>query len=242
MHIFFRILFFLSLILIAPLVTKAQIQRKQDFSMWGWVQLEKKFSKKQYVELQYQIRFDQNVSQFNRSTIYFIYGNNFRKHFNLELLYQLNENYKRDQHTFYAGITYKHSILPHLSLAVRTAVQSTRNYFTGDVYADKPYTEWRTRMRLTYNVYKPFDVSLSAEPYLLFKSDREPYLSRIRYVVQLSYKYNHLQKLTLFYLVQPDVISYGTPKTNYVLGLAYHFTLPNEFDIFKKQDGGKKEF
>jgi hypothetical protein len=220
--------------MLLPALTDAQNLRKKDFSVWTWVQVQKKISKKQYIELQYQVRFDQNASQFNRSNIYFIYGNNFRKHFNLELLYQLNENYRKDQHTFYAGLTYRQSILPHLSVAVRTAVQSTRNYFTGDVYADKLYTEWRSRMRLTYNIYKPFDLSVSAEPYLLFKSARAPYLSRVRYVTQLSYKYNRIQKFTLFYLIQPDVISHHVPKINHVLGMAYHFTLPEEPGSFKK--------
>lgn len=220
-----------------------QPARKQDFSLWTWVQVEKKLHNKQYIEFQYQVRFDQNATQFNRSNIYFIYGKNFGRHVNAEVLYQLNENYIKDQHTFYLGLTYKTVLFRHASVAFRTAVQNTRNHFTGDYGADKPRTEWRNRIRFTYKLSKPLSISASAEPYLLFKPMEEPYLSRIRYVAQVAYKYNKYQKFTLFYLIQPTLITDSRPKTNFVLGLAYHITLPNKAKGYQKffRFNGKKE-
>lgn len=211
----------------------SQNKNKQDFALWGWLQVEKKFSKKQYVEFQYQSRFSENVSQFSRSNIYFIYGKDIRKNLNFELLYQLNTNHKNDQHTFYFGFTYKQSLSYRSFATFRTAVQNTHNYFTGDYHADKPYTEWRNRIRLVYRVSSPVQFALSAEPYILFKATESPYISRIRYVAQGTYKFSKYQSCSLFYLVQPDIIS-TSPDINYVIGLTYHLTLPNKWSNFKK--------
>jgi hypothetical protein len=203
--------------------------------------VEKKFQKKQYVEFQYQVRFDENVSQFNRANIYFIYGKDIRKNLNFELLYQINTNHKNDQHTFYFGFTYKQSLTYRSFATLRTAVQNTHNYFTGDYIADKPYTEWRNRLRLTYRISSPLQLSLSAEPYLLFKPTEAPRFSRIRYVTQLSYKCNKYESISLFYLLQPDLIVTSAPKTNYVIGATFHLTLPkwsnmNKLNPFKQKE------
>jgi len=229
--------YLLVVLLLYPLFITAQTKSKQDFALWGWVQLQKKFHNKQYVEFQYQVRFNENVSQFNRSNIYFIYGKDIRKNLNFELLYQLNTNHINDQHTFYLGFTYKQSLSYRSFGTFRTAVQNTHNYFTGDYHSDKPYTEWRNRIRLAYRINTSLQVSISAEPYLLFKPTESPYFSRIRYVAQGTYKFNKYQSFSLFYLVQPDFISTSTPDINYVIGLTYHLTLPNKLSkLFKQKD------
>lgn len=216
-----------------PLFITAQSKSSQDFALWGWFQVEKKFPKKQYVEFQYQVRFNENVSQFKRSNIYFIYGKDIRKNLNFELLYQLNTNHQNDQHTFYFGFTNKQSLSYRAFVTFRTAVQNTHNYFTGDYRADKPYSEWRNRIRFVYRISSPLQFSVSAEPYLLFKPTESPYFSRIRYVAQGNYKFNKYESCSLFYLVQPDIIS-NSPDINYVVGLTYHLTLPNKWSNCKK--------
>ena len=228
-----KIVFLLVVLFLCPSLSKSQV-RENDFALWSWFQVEKKFQKKQYVEFQYQIRFNENVSQFNRSNIYFIYGRNVRKNLNVEFLYQLNTNHKNDQHTLFVGFTYKQSMSYRSYLSFRTAVQNTHNYFTGDYKIDEPYNEWRNRLRFVYRISSPFQVSLSVEPYLLFKPTANPYFSRIRFVAQTTYKFNKYQNLSLFYLVQPDLVTTSTPKTNYVLGITYHLTLPNSLNGFKK--------
>ena len=225
--------FVLLILLLFPLFIKSQSKSQQDFTLWGWFQVEKKFQKKQYVEFQYQARFNDNVSQFNRSNIYFIYGKNIRKNLNFELLYQLNTNHKNDQHTFYLGFTCKQSLSYRSFVTFRTAVQNTHNYFTGDYQADKPYTEWRNRIRFIYRIKSSLQVAVSAEPYLLFKPTEAPSISRIRFVAQSTYKFNKYESCSLFYLVQPDVIS-TSPDINYVLGLTFHVTLPNKWNNYKK--------
>lgn len=207
---------------------------EKDFSTWGWIQLEKQTFKHQYVSFQYQVRYDNNGSTFDRSNFYLGYGFDYLKNFNTEVLYQFSTDYKKDQHTFYAGTTYKIKLFEKTSLFVRTAVQHTQNYFTGDFETDKPLTEWRNRFRLSYAINKKFSTTISAEPYLAFDRINPAHISRIRYVNQFNYRFNKYQDFSLFYLVEPDVITYKTPKTDFVLGLTYSVKLPNKWKTFKK--------
>jgi len=149
-------------------------------------------------------------------------------------LYQLNTNKIADQHTFYFGATYKYTASQRLSFQFRTAVQQNRNYFTGDYATDNPYNEWRNRIRGVFKLNQYYSVAASAEPYLMFKATRPVYLSRMRYVAQFIINYNKFQNLTLFYLIQPDYITFSKPKTNYVLGVAYSISIPNSKKNFKK--------
>lgn len=214
--------------------TFSQTGRKQDLALWPWIQIEKKIGRHQYVEFQYQVRFNNHISQYNRSNYYFMYGIDFLKHFQAEGLYQLNSNPKADEHTFFAGLTYKQNISQHVSLLYRSSFQTTRNDFTGDKHVDKPYSEWRNRLRSIYKFNNVYSVSLSAEPYLKITDKHPVYLSRIRFVSQFSYRFNKYQTFSAFYLLEPDIVYYSTPSTDHVIGLAYHFTLPDKMKSFKK--------
>ncbi len=216
------------------LLAFAQNGREQDFSLWYWLQVEKKLGKKQYAEFQYQVRFKDNASRFARSNIYFIYGRNLFPFLQVEGLYQLNTNHKADQHTLFIGLTYKQRIVRRFSAFYRTSFQATRNYFTGDLAADKPFFEWRNRIRGIYRINNLFSCTLSAEPYVRFSYSRPAYLSRIRFVAQFNYRYNKYQSCSLFFLTQPDVVSYSRPETDYALGITYHFSIPAKAKAIKK--------
>jgi len=211
-----------------------QLAPKEDFSSWGWIQVEKQTFKHQYVSLQYQVRYDNYGFTFDRSNFYLGYGIDYFKKFNTEVVYQYSTSVKKDEHTFFIGTTYKTKLFKKTSLFFRTAVQHTQNYFTGDPIADKPITEWRNRIRLSYSITKKYAATISAEPYLAYDRIHPGHLSRIRYVSQLNYKFNKYNNVSLFYLVEPDVITYKTPKTDYVIGLSYSIKLPNKWKDFKK--------
>lgn len=211
-----------------------QLSEKKDFSAWGWIQLEKQTVKNQYITAQYQIRYSNNATVFDRSNFYLGYGFNYLKNFNTEVLYQYNSNYKVDQNTFYFGTSYKFKLFKNTSCFIRTAVQHTQNYFTGDYQADEPITEWRNRLRISYAINKAYSATISAEPYLAFDYMHSGYLSRVRYVSQLNLKYNKYQNFSLFYMIQPDEVTFKTPKIEYVLGLTYSIKLPNKWKDFKK--------
>lgn len=212
----------------------AQSNRKQDLGLWTWVQVEKNMKKGQYFEFQYQIRFTENISQFDRSNLYFIYGKTFfRKRLQAEALYQLNLNHVADQHTLFLGLTYKQKLKGPFALYFRSAVQYIRNDFTGVPAIDKPYIEWRNRVRFIYKMNNLFSTSVSGEPYLRFNNVDRGRLSRARFVWNFNYRFNKFQTFSVFYLIQPDIIS-SNPKTNYVIGLTYHVRLPNKKKERKK--------
>ena len=212
----------------------AQTTRARDLSLWPWLQVEWNLKKKQYVEFQYQARFNENISQFNRSNLYFIYGKSIGKRWQFETLYQANLNHFINQNTLFAGVTYKKKLPGPFSLYYRTAFQYIRNSFTGIYTVDHPYLEWRNRLRFIYRMNNLFSTSISAEPYLRFNTQDPTHFTRIRYVWNVSYAFNKYQNFTVFYLIQPD-ISYSTlPKTNYAIGLTYHIRIPDKTKDFQK--------
>ena len=221
-------------LIIFSISTYGQLSPKKDFSTWSWIQLEKKTFKHQYVSFQYQARYDNYGFTFNRSNFYLGYGIEYFKKFNTEVVYQFSTSYKKDEHTFFVGTTYKCKLFKKTSLFLRTAVQHTQNYFTGEPIADKPLTEWRNRIRLSYSLNKNYNATLSAEPYLAFDQLHPGHISRIRYVSQLNFRYNKFNNLSLFYLIEPDVITYKRPNTDYVIGITYSIKLPNKWKDFNK--------
>lgn len=212
----------------------AQNTGKQDLSLWTWFQVEKKLPHKQYVEFQYQMRFEDNFSRFDRSNLYFIYGKDLRKHLQADALYQLNMNRKSDQHTAFLGLSYKRKIAHHLSAYFRSSVQYVRNGFTGNYPMDRPYTEWRNRIRLNYSINNLFSTAISGEPYVKFTPGQSGRFSRIRYVWNFRYRFNKYQSFSLFYLLQPDLVTPVQRKTNYALGLTYHIRIPDKAKQFRK--------
>jgi hypothetical protein len=223
-----------TVIVLFSFSTFAQNEREKDLSLWTWFQVEKKIRDYQYAGFQYQARFNNNISQFNRSNLYFTYSINFLQHWQLEGLYQFNINRTADQHTFFVGLTYKKMITQRASLFYRTSFQTIRNNFSSDVMSSKPYSEWRNRIRFIYKINKHFSTAISVEPYLKFSLSLPPHLSRARFVFQLNYRYNKYQSLSVFYIIQPDIIVYSRPETDYVLGITYHFCFPNKEKEFKK--------
>jgi len=212
----------------------ARQSNNDDFSMWYWLQIEKKLRKKQFIEFQYQIRFNNNATYFNRSSFNFSYGKKIYPNLQIEGLYQFITNYKTDQHTFFLGLSYNKRIVRNVAFSYRSAVQHARNYFTEIERIDKPYIEWRNRVRLSYYVNNLFSVSASAEPYLKFSSKNNATLTRIRCVANTQYRFNKYQTFSVFYLVEPGLVFNKKQKTDYVSGIVYQFVIPNKFKSFKK--------
>ncbi len=223
---------FLYFIFLSTMVV-AQKESKNDLFFWNWYQINYKVTKKDYVSFQFQNRLKENMSTFNKNNFYFIAGRNINKKINIEALYQLTTNYTNDNHTFYVGLTYKHKI-NDLKIHFRSSVQHIRNYFTGNYKIDKPFFEWRNRLRIFYPLSNSFSVSLSTEPYIKFEAIHQPYFSRIRNVAQFSYDLNRYQSVSLFYLYEPEIITFSSPKNDYVLGFTYQLMLPRKWKKMKK--------
>ena len=238
------IFIFVGLALARP--AQAQIQRQQDLNGWGWVQLYKTIDTTKYVSLQYQVRFNNNVSTFQSNNFYFVGGINPTKNLNIEALYQINTNRFKDLNTFYAGITYRIKVNKKISFYVRTAYQYNQNHLFNPEFITHPYSEWRNRVRLKYRVNKRLNLAFSGEPTLHFNIlQHQTYLDKIRFVSQATYQLNKYSSMTVFYMIQPQIEAYkGTPGTNYMMGLTYQINLPNKlkkFDnIFKLDKKGKK--
>lgn len=227
-------IFLTALIVLLSFPSLAQSARDKDLGLWTWLQVEKNMKKGQYFEFQYQTRFTENISQFNRTNLYFIYGKTFlQKRLQVEALYQLNLNHTADQHTLFLGATYKQKLKGPFLLYFRTAVQYIRNDFTGIYAIDKPYIEWRNRVRFIYKLNNLFSTSISGEPYLRFSNTQRGALTRARFVWNFNYRFNKFQTFSVFYLIQPDIAA-RNPKTNYVIGLTYHVRLPNKKKERKK--------
>ncbi len=224
---------FLICIFFCTLQSHAQSDVAHDLFFWNWYQFSYKLSKKDYVSFQFQNRLKENMSLFNKNNFYFDVGRNFNKNISAEVLYQLTTNYNIDNHTFYAGLTFKRR-MDQFKIHYRTSVQHIRNYFTGDYKTDKPFFEWRNRVRIIFPLLHTMTASLSAEPYIKFEAIHKPYLSRIRNVAQLSYNLNRYHAISFFYLYEPEIITYSKRKDDYVIGITYSLSIPRKWKNIQK--------
>lgn len=222
------------LLLLLPICLSAQLRYREDFQTWFWLQVRKKTFSHQYFEAQYQLRLVNNASTFGRANLYAIYGYNWAKRWNTEVLYQLATNHQIDQHTLYIGTTYNVKLARRLYLFARTAFQYTNNHFSGEYKIDKPIYEWRNRVRISYNYKQLGAIALSAEPYLAYDQIHPVYLGRVRYVAQCNLRYNRFVGFSAYYLIQPDIVTYKRLDRNYVVGLTCQIKLPNKWKDYDK--------
>jgi hypothetical protein len=217
----------------------------QDLSAWGWFQLYKNIDSANYVSVQFELRKNNNCSTFQSNNFYFLGGVNLNKNLNFEAIYQLNTNYSRDISTLYAGLTYRVKMNKKFSWYFRTALQHNQNHLLNPDFYNQAYNEWRNRARLKFKASKNIDLSLSAEPTIHFNVlQHRTYLDKIRFVAQVSDELNKYSSITLFYIVQPDIVSFGnSPGINYMIGATYKITLPNKWkkmdNIFKFKNKDK---
>lgn len=208
--------------------------RNQDLSFWTWFQVNRDLGKHTYGSLQYQVRLNNNMSAFQANNFYCIYGYNLNKRTNLEGLYQINTNRERTNHTLYLGLTRQFKVTDHFSIYTRTAVQHGRNLVGFESVTNQPTYDWRNRFRVKYKFNKTIALACSAEPTMRYSLAQGMVLDKIRFASQFSFNYNKYQSITLFYMFQPDVISFKQPMTNYILGATYQLELPKKFKKYKK--------
>jgi hypothetical protein len=226
----------LFLLLVCSIPGYTQIEYEKDFNYWGWIQAYKKTGKNGYASVQYQVRLNNNWSSFSQSNIYGLYGFDYKKHWNMEGLFQYNTNHQRDLFTFYTGLTYKKNF-GKFGLQGRTAWQYSRFHFTGDYLADKPYHEFRNRVRASYKFNNFFSNSIAIEP-TIFLNNQKHNWEKIRFTYQFTIQPNKYQSFTLFYMIQPELTIVGSPGLNYVLGTTYQIKLPRKI---KKWDNALRE-
>ena len=205
-----------------------------DFSTWFWIQTKYNFKKKNTLNLQFQSRFNQNSTSFDKNNFYLSFERKLAKKVHAEGLYQFSTSHDSDQHTLYAGLTFKIKFKPFV-LFYRTAIQHKQNYFSRNPFIDNPFNEWRNRLRLSYSPNEKWTFSISTEPYLFFSNFQTSHFSRIRNVIQSNYSLNPFHSISLFYLLEPTLNFEHSKKNDFVLGLTYQIVIPK-----KKKD--KKHF
>ena len=223
--------FVFGLCFVFSIQCNAQQLYKKDLAFWPWLELYKNLGKKSYATIQYQLRLDNNITQFNSSNYYFMFGHNPCKRWNVEGLYQINTNFRRNFHTIYGGVTYTVKY-KKFSFYLRTAYQHNRYYFSGVPALDRPSNEWRNRLRVKYSINKVFELSGSLEP-TVFLSKVRTYVEKVRFAGQFITNINKYQNIRIFYLLQPDITS-NSPKLSNVLGITYQITLPDKLKQYDK--------
>lgn len=204
---------------------------ERDFSSWYWLQLKYKLSKKTNLQFQCQYRMNHNATEFDKTNLFLSVDRRLAKGLTGELLYQFSTDHHADQHTLYGGLTYKLKLV-FFDVFVRTALQHKRDYFSGIYALDKPYTEWRNRIRLSVPVGASWSFSASTEPYFLMSPVKHQF-SRIRNVFMTTWDVNNFQSLSLFYLIEPELNPARVRHTDYVAGLTLQIKVPRKKKEFK---------
>ena len=236
--IFFgRFCFFLALFfLIFPRLTYAQ--RAADLEAWTGFQLRKDLPKGFAASVEWQSRFDDNVSRLKRNYLYVDADYKVKKYLSVLVQYRFSTNPFSDAHRFRTGLVLK-TKYKKFSLANRIIYQQQYGYLTEEwIGAFGPSRALRNRLQLGYTLTKKIGLSVSAEPSWRVEPGTIT-LRRIRYMAALDFNLPKKFSAKLFYILQPDY-NQADPALNYVCGLRFAYDLPGKKKSKDKKNAEEK--
>jgi len=232
--LFFSQCFLLLFLLVQ--VTVVSAQRQPDLEAWTGFELRKNLPKGFAASLEWQSRFDDNISQLKRN--YFYVGSSYKlkKWVYVLLQYRFSTNQFSDVHRFRTGLNFK-AKYKKISFANRLVYQQQYGFLSDEWIQEFGHTRvLRNRLRASYGITKKIGISLSAEPSWLLEMGAVS-LRRIRYMAALDFNLPKRFTLNTFYVIQPEY-NRVNPSINYMVGVFLGYDLPGKKK--KNKDKGAK--
>ncbi|NDP20983.1 MAG: DUF2490 domain-containing protein [Paludibacter sp.] len=223
---FTYILSFLFLCLLIPFSSSAQTN---DFGAIGSVSISKDFGRFSGAKLEQELRFDQNVSSFNRSlTSLGINYSLLRKLLMAEMDYDFIYQHKKDRYEFRHRATLGLSSelkLRTLEIGLRTRGQSTwRDELRGS-YNYNPKYVWRNKLECAYDIFgSPLKPFISGELFCPINGAKGFYLDSYRATLGLKYRISRHTSVQV-QLRYDQEIQQANPKSIMYAGVGWNYKL-----------------
>lgn len=207
-------------------------QNSPDYCLWSDFAIEKKLSKKFSLELEEELRFNQNISRLNYIHSSIGAGYRLNKSIRFALSYRFTAKYLLEdefsfRHRLALDGSYRYSF-SNFSIGYRSRIQSELKNYNSSKKGKNPAWEWRNKLtvKYTFNRIEPF---INTEIFFQIKDERNPKLDKTLYKFRLSagldYKVNKRNDVGLFFLIQRGANDDDPNELN-VLGLSYKFEIP----------------
>jgi hypothetical protein len=224
----------LILLMIMAFAIKGYAQVEPDNGLRTELAIEKRLGKKFAIELEEELRFNQNISRFD--LLHSSLGASYRpiQPLKFALTYRFTS-----KHTLKEEYSFRHRLaldvffryeVSDFRFIYRNRIQSElKNYLTSTL-GKNPAWQWRNKFTLKYS-FKDISPYFGAEFYYQITDARNPILDRSwfkhKIFAGIDYKLNKRNELGIFILAQRGV-DYDDPRDLNVLGLKYSLTLPRK--------------
>jgi len=213
-------------ILFSFILTSQIFAQRKDFSIWENISLEKRIAPKLMLNFKHQGRISNNATQLKY--YYFDIGLTYKinKSFQTAFGYRFihnstTENITSKRHRIYWMLCYKIKLKPFI-LSYRHILQSQ----VQDIYSSEngklPNYFTRSKVAIKYDLNK-FTPYLATELKSGIIRWNQLVPNKVRLFVGCNYKFNKLNEIELYYLLQKQ-ISVNNPQTTYILGIGITHT------------------
>ncbi len=200
-----------------------------DAGLWTSVNLEKKITADFSLNLSEELRFNENISELG--TAFTEFGGDYKliKNLTAGISYRFIQKRRVDdfystRHRLIFNLSYRHKI-KKLSITLRERFQTQY----ADIYSSEdgkiPEHTLRSKLTLKYDFDKKYFPFIYTELFYQLNNPEGNELVNVRYAAGFEYEFNKRSSLDLFYLINKE-INVNNPWTDYVIGVAYNFILP----------------
>lgn len=219
---------FIALLLAASLPVLSQSGRTSDFGAILGAKFETNLTKNLGLEIEEEVRFDHNCTQFDRwlneVTIDYPFLHN-RMHVGLTggaIRRYNNKHFYENRFRVGLDVTYAET-WQRFKFAIRSRLMSTfRDETVGD-YRVNPKTYWRNRFQVTYQMPNSrFRYQLSTELHWLVNDPQASVIDNIRTVFTVDYRLSRREHLGVSIRMDND-IQVKQPVDRFYLGLTYQY-------------------
>ncbi len=213
---FIRNIFWVILALSLSITTaKAQ---QQDAVLWLGASAEKKVMKKLDISFEQQVRFKQNMQQFNSSLSEVGLSYKLAKKVKIAGIYRYTVRRKTNSHRLSSHIQYKQRIKP-LKLNVSGRIKYQYDFTHLD------YEQvLRPKVKLTYSRKKYDFEPFIANEWFYELDNRGNQFERFRITTGCNYHLHKQHDLSLFYTLQ-QALNVPNPSQEHIFGINYSFNL-----------------
>lgn len=222
------------MLIIMAFTLNGYAQGEPDHGLRTEVNIEKKLGKKFAIELEEELRFNQNISRFD--LVHSSLGATYRpiKPLKFALTYRfttkhtLTEEYSL-RHRLALDAFFRYEVSDFTFTYRNRIISEVKNYLTSNL-GKSPAWHWRNKFTLKYS-FKDISPYLGAELYYQINDQRSPILNgswfKHSLFAGMDYKIKKRNEISVFFLVQRGV-DYDDPRDLNVLGLKYSLTLPRK--------------
>lgn len=218
---------FLIVLVFSTLYSKAQTSRTDPTDVQGWYSLGAKFDlpKKWSLDLEYQTRFINNLSDYNGSYISVTGKKKFTKKLEAIGEYRLAVLPAGTYHRVTIGGAFTEKLKP-VELGIRLLFQNQLQDFVDPTEPNDQDAFWRIRFQLSYPFSKKFEGYVSTEPVMKFGGNR--FVNNWRNTIGFQVKVLPHTKLDLHYIYRPDYAKRTYNRYFHIIGLGLEYAVPKK--------------